>query len=152
MLCLLPIYSWESQTCENCQTIWFQWDVYFLFFLYYLKRLPEQIKVKHEKMKEEMIGMCWKKFWCLSQGTCTCWILCALRVPCNNNEHHVQVDILPKSSNSFPIFGKFQRFGVVWVMTQVQVQHRHVCQGRVIFWNVVLCMLEKNYMQLMVFV
>ena len=28
------------------------------FFLYYLKRLPEQIKVKHEKMKEEMIGMC----------------------------------------------------------------------------------------------
>ena len=37
-------------------------------------------------------------------------------------------------------------------MTQVQVQHLHVCQGRVIFWNVVLCMLEKNYMQLMVFV
>ena len=26
-------------------------------FLGYMKRLPEQIRVKHEKMKEEMMGM-----------------------------------------------------------------------------------------------
>ena len=32
MLCLLPIYSWESQTCENGKTIWCQWDVYSPFF------------------------------------------------------------------------------------------------------------------------
>ena len=63
-LSVLICYVYYLYTPENHRLVRMvrQFDVNemftLLFFLYFLKRLPEQIKVKHEKMKEEMIGMC----------------------------------------------------------------------------------------------
>ena len=154
--CLLPIYSWESQTCENDQTIWCQWDVYSLFFSLLSEETSWTNKSqawKNERGNDryvlKKVLMPFTRYLHLLNIVCITYPL-----------HHVSLAITMntmykctscQSHQIVSLLNFLQRFGVVWVMTQIQVQHLHVCQGGVIFWNVVLCM-EKNYMQLIVFV